>query len=108
MHEKDLSLLRLFDFYGGLLGDAAKEQFEMYYQNDLSLSEISELTGISRQGVRSNLTRAADQLRGYEKVMRLAEHAETADAAFERMRRLIIDGDKDGALALIEQIKDIL
>ena len=48
----------LFDFYGELLTDRQKEFFDLYYNEDLSLAEIAEIAGISRQGVRDVIVRA--------------------------------------------------
>jgi Uncharacterized protein conserved in bacteria len=48
----------LYDFYGELLTDRQKEFFDLYYNDDLSLSEIAENAGISRQGVRDVIVRA--------------------------------------------------
>ena len=48
----------LFDFYGDLLTERQKEFFDLYYNEDLSLSEIAENYGISRQGVRDIIVRA--------------------------------------------------
>ena len=48
----------LFDFYGELLTERQKEFYELYYDEDLSLSEIAENYGISRQGVRDVIVRA--------------------------------------------------
>ena len=53
----------LFDFYGQLLTDKQKYIVEMYYGDDLSLSEISEQIGISRQGVYDTLKRAKQHWR---------------------------------------------
>ena len=48
----------LYDFYGELLTDKQKELFDLYYNEDLSLAEIAEHAGISRQGVRDVIVRA--------------------------------------------------
>lgn len=48
----------LYDFYGDLLTDRQKEFYDLYYNDDLSLAEIAENAGISRQGVRDILVRA--------------------------------------------------
>lgn len=48
----------LFDFYGELLTERQKEFFDLYYNEDLSLAEIAENAGISRQGVRDVIVRA--------------------------------------------------
>lgn len=47
----------LFDFYGDLLTDRQKEFFDLYYNEDLSLAEIGENYGITRQGVRDVIVR---------------------------------------------------
>lgn len=47
----------LFDYYGGMLTEKQKEYFDMRYNQDLSLSEIGEIQGVSRQAVFDNLTR---------------------------------------------------
>ena len=56
----------LFDFYGDLLTEKQKELFDLYYNEDLSLTEISEHAGISRQGVRDAIVRAETVLRDTE------------------------------------------
>lgn len=56
----------LFDFYGELLTDKQKELFDLYYNEDLSLSEIAEHAEISRQGVRDAIMRAESILRDTE------------------------------------------
>ena len=56
----------LFDFYGDLLTDKQKELFDLYYNEDLSLTEIAEHAEISRQGVRDAIIRAESILRDTE------------------------------------------
>ncbi len=48
----------LFDFYGDVLTDRQKEFYDLYYNEDLSLAEIAENNGITRQGVRDVIVRA--------------------------------------------------
>lgn len=48
----------LFDFYGDVLTDRQKEFYDLYYNEDLSLAEIAENYGITRQGVRDVIVRA--------------------------------------------------
>ena len=56
----------LFDFYGDVLTDRQKEFYDLYYNEDLSLGEIAQEVGISRQGVHDTLTRAEASLRHME------------------------------------------
>lgn len=56
----------LYDYYGKMLTDKQQEYIDMRYNQDLSLGEIAEELGISRQGVHDNLSRTEAQLRNME------------------------------------------
>ena len=64
--EKHVEGSLLLATYGALLTDAQRELMELYYNEDLSLHEIAEEQGISRQGVHDMVTRALKKLEGYE------------------------------------------
>ena len=66
MFEKDMRVAELIDIYGALLSDRRREIIEAYYFDDLSLSEIADNTGISRQGVRDSIKKSENELRSYE------------------------------------------
>ena len=59
-------LVLLLDYYGGMLTDKQRECFDMRYNQDLSLGEIGELQGVSRQAVCDNLARTEALLRRME------------------------------------------
>ena len=61
-----IDMILLYDYYGDLLTDRQKECFELRYYQDLSLGEIGEELGISRQGVHDNLSRTEALLRNME------------------------------------------
>ena len=61
-----VEIVLLYDYYGDLLTERQKECFEMRYYQDLSLGEIGEILGISRQGVHDNLSRTEALLRNME------------------------------------------
>lgn len=61
-----MELVLLYDYYGDLLTDRQKECFELRYHQDMSLGEIGEELGITRQGVHDNLSRAETLLRNME------------------------------------------
>ena len=61
-----IDMILLYDYYGDLLTERQRECFEMRYYQDLSLGEIGEELGISRQGVHENLSRAEALLRNME------------------------------------------
>lgn len=58
MKNQAYRMAMLFDFYGDLLTERQKEFYDLYYNEDLSLAEIAENYGISRQGVRDVIVRA--------------------------------------------------
>lgn len=62
MSKNTLEMTMLFDFYGELLTEKQREYFDLYYNDDLSLSEIAENDNITRQGVRDILRRAENTL----------------------------------------------
>ena len=59
-------IILLYDFYGSMLTEKQREYIEMRYNQDLSLSEIAEMMGVSRQAVFDNLTRTEALLRRME------------------------------------------
>lgn len=59
-------LILLYDYYGALLTERQQECFELRYNQDLSLGEIGQELGISRQGVFDNLSRAEALLKNME------------------------------------------
>lgn len=66
MKNQTYRMTMLYDFYGELLTERQKEFFDLYYNDDLSLSEIAENAGISRQGVRDVIVRAEGIMQGFE------------------------------------------
>ena len=58
MKNQTFRMSLLFDFYGDILTDRQKEFYDLYYNEDLSLAEIAENYGITRQGVRDVIVRA--------------------------------------------------
>ena len=73
--EKAVYLSLLLDFYGLLLTEKQREYADLYYNENLSLSEIAENDGISRQAVRDSLLRSEAVLRDTEaKTGLLARH----------------------------------
>ncbi len=85
MFEKDIRVAELIDVYGLLLSDRRRKIIEDYYYDDLSLSEIADNTGISRQGVRDSIKKSETELRAFEEKLRLCERMRAFDAEKERL-----------------------
>lgn len=64
--DEQLELTMLFDFYGDMLSTKQREYFHLHRMEDLSLSEIAESEGVSRQAVWDNIRRAEESLRRKE------------------------------------------
>lgn len=64
-------LIILYDFYSELLTDKQKEYFEDYYFSNLSLGEIAENTGLSRNAIHKNIKTVEDKLLLYEEKLEL-------------------------------------
>ena len=92
MKNQTFRMTMLFDFYGELLTERQKEFYELYYDEDLSLSEIAENYGISRQGVRDVIVRAEAYMTEIEDktglVKQRTPHLERIEAAADELRRL--------------------
>ena len=69
---KNLEISYLLDFYGEMLTKKQHDFLIYYYDDDLSLSEIAENEGITRQGVRDSIKRAEQQLYDMEEKLGLA------------------------------------
>ncbi len=70
---KNMEIAWLFDFYGEMLTEKQRNVIELYYEEDLSLSEIAENQHITRQGVRDALKRAEMQMLEMEDRLQLAK-----------------------------------
>ena len=89
MKGKPLEMSLLFDFYGETLTEKQRELFDLYYNEDLSLAEIAEHAGITRQGVRDSIKRAEHALREMEEKLGLvARYGGTERCAEELMREV--------------------
>lgn len=93
MKNQAYRMAMLFDFYGDLLTDRQKEFYDLYYNEDLSLAEIAENYGISRQGVRDVIVRAEAAMSEVEekthlirRFHRMQEQLSALDAAAGRLQ----------------------
>lgn len=75
MKSDALELTLLFDYYGGMLTDKQRACFDLRYNQDLSLGEIAEELGISRQGVHDAIARTEAALQNMESHLGCVGHA---------------------------------
>ena len=74
MFEKNMKISYLLDFYGDVLDERVRAVMDAYYDDDLSLSEIADGEGISRQGVRHLIKKGEEHLLFLEEKLGLANH----------------------------------
>lgn len=82
---KNLEISDLLDFYGSMLTEKQREVIEYYYNDDLSLSEIAENEGITRQGVRDSIKRAEGQLLDMEQRLGHARRFHEMETGLEQI-----------------------
>lgn len=88
---KDLRLVMLLDFYGGLLTEKQAAVLDSYYNQDLSLGEIADDMGISRQGVMAFLKQGEKHLKSFEEKLALAERFEKIKSVLSDMQTVVSD-----------------
>ena len=90
--EEALFRTMLFDSYGELLTEKQREYFDLHYNEDLSLAEIAQSEGVSRQSVWDIIRRAEETMRRFEEktglVARFAAERDILAAAQEKLARL--------------------
>ena len=114
MFEKNMRLAVLLDFYGDVLDEHTRNIMTAYYEDDLSLAEIAEDEGISRQGVRHVIKKGEEELEFLESKLRLSNMAkelwEARDKTNALRSSLINKGftDEDAEIKLINEISRLI
>ena len=111
--EKNVEISLLFSFYGRMLTDRQADTVDLYYNEDLSLSEVGAELGISRQGVRDNLKRAEAILYDTENRLGLVNRFLTIKSRLSEIDRIIAEieaspDSKNLSVGIKKQINNIL
>lgn len=106
---KILEQTLLYDFYGELLTPHQKEIYEQFVLDDLSLSEIAEGAGISRQGVHDLVRRCQKALEEYEEKLRLVERFLSIKEKVGKIDRILEQWEekKEDSEEIVKQIRTI-
>lgn len=97
----------LYDFYGALLTEHQRHIYEDVVFYDLSLSEIAEEQGISRQGVHDLIKRCNKILEGYEEKLHLVDKFERTKKLAREIQSLTKEFSEKRDMELIHRIKEI-
>ena len=100
-----LEMALLLDYYGGMLTDKQRDCFDMRYNQDLSLGEIAEAMGVSRQAVNDNLSRTEALLRRMEENIGCVKRYKLAREAVSESRNAatVLDTSSDPAVSALAQ-----
>ena len=98
-----LEMVLLLDYYGGMLTDKQRECFDMRYNQDMSLGEIAETLGVSRQAVNDNLTRTEALLRRMEENIGCVKRYMMNRSAVQEIlaAAAVLDASSDPAVAAL-------
>ncbi len=107
--EKDMSIPYLADLYGAVLSDRKRELLDYYYNEDYSLAEIAEITGISRQGIRESVKKSEVELRALEDALHLAARIHQLDEKRRELQKTLTALSKTPEAAPVrDTLKQIL
>ncbi len=101
---RKIELAWLTAFYGGLLTDKQRQVLTLHCEEDLSLGEIAQEAGISRQGVHDILTRAAQRLFEMEEKLGMAARFQRMEDGLEKCRSLLQEKRYDEAEGVIDTL----
>lgn len=106
--ERTMYMNRLYDFYGNLLTDKQRDYLELYYGQDLSLGEIAQELGVSRQAVYDNIKRSEGVLQMYEARLQMVEQFQFRQKALQQLEQYSLEhyADDDKLIQLIQEIED--
>lgn len=97
----------LYDFYGELLTEHQRTVYEDVIFNDMSLAEIAEEKGISRQGVHDLIKRCDKILSGYEEKLHLVSKFQKTREMVTEIQQLTKEFQETNDMKLIQQIGQI-
>ena len=101
---RKIELAWLTAFYGGLLTDKQRQVLTLHCEEDLSLGEIAQEAGVSRQGVHDMLTRAAQRLFDMEEKLGMAARFQRMEDGLEKCRTLLKEKRYDEAERAIDAL----
>ncbi len=105
--EEKVEQAYLYDFYGELLNEHQRRIYEAFVFQDLSLGEIADEEGISRQGVHDMVKRCTRTLTGYEEKLHLVGKFLSAKEKIAQIRQLAEQYRATGDAALVDEIERI-
>lgn len=106
-YNKNVNTSLLIDFYGDMLSEKQREAMELYYNEDLSLAEVADITGLTRPGVRDRLMKSEAILRNLEEKLGLLKRFEEMTSEIELITKEL-EAHKNGKTVDLDDIIDRL
>lgn len=103
--EKIIERNILFDYYGDLLTERQRSIYQDAVYGDLSLSELADDYGISRQGVHDQIKKCDRALEGYEQILHLIEKSENIKNYTDS---LLLEVKKTGDEQLVNKVLELV
>jgi predicted DNA-binding protein YlxM (UPF0122 family) len=104
----EIRYVKLYDTYSSLLTERQREIMELYYNEDESLAEIAENTGITRQGVRDWIKKTEAQLDSLEEALGLTQKSELLRKSIGELSEAINNNDTERARQTLAEMETLL
>ena len=105
--QKKVDLAWLTAFYGGLLTPRQRQVLTLHCEEDLSLGEIAEEIGITRQAAHDNITRAAARLYEMEETLGVATRFRNMESGLENCRQALREKKYEKAEQILTELLDL-
>ena len=102
--EKIVKVAQLFDIYGALLNEKQRDVINCYYNEDLSLQEIADNDGRSKQAISDMINRSVDKLFEFENELSLLKSKTELKASLFEIRELIESSNNKEAIQKLTEI----
>lgn len=110
--EKLLDITMMYDYYGKLLTERERDVIDKYYNEDLSLKEIADINGVSKQAVASSLKRAEKKLYDYEEKLSLIKKSNRStfflEKIYDDLSKVSQANDNKEIGEILDEIRDFL
>ncbi len=97
--EKNVMISILFEYYGILLSKKQHDSIELYYEEDLSLTEIADLQNVSKQSISENIKRSEKALIEYEEKLGLYKRMSELQSLVDSLEEKLMDDLDDNKYA---------
>lgn len=103
--EKSMYITGLFDIYKNLLTDKQKRYMSDYYYDDLSLQEIAENHGVSRNAVHDQIKKTVHKLESYEEALNLYKKQDEKEDIYRQLDEIILSKEVRQLIKALKKVE---